>query len=357
MYQASGNQWLLANVNCTGYFRVNYNPQNWERLLKQLESNHKNIPVINRGQLIDDAFNLARAKYINTTLALNTTKYLRNETEYIPWESALENLDYFILMFDRSEVYGPMKAYMRKQVYNLYKYFEPYTMNMTVPQGHTEQYNQINAISVACSNDLEDCKKTASKLFREWMNNASNKIHPNLKSTIYCNAIAAGGEEEWDFAWQMYMNATIASEKDKLRYALSCTENVWILNRYLSYTLDPSKIRKMDSVSTINYIARNVVGQSLAWDFVRSQWSYISQEYGGGIMSLGSLIDGVTERFSTVFELQQLRQFQKDHGEGSFGSATRALQQAMERTEANIKWVQENKQTVLEWFRRETTNL
>uniref|UniRef100_A0A8C9W631 Aminopeptidase n=1 Tax=Scleropages formosus TaxID=113540 RepID=A0A8C9W631_SCLFO len=357
MYQASGNQWLLANVNCTGYFRVNYNPQNWERLLKQLESNHKNIPVINRGQLIDDAFNLARAKYINTTLALNTTKYLRNETEYIPWESALENLDYFILMFDRSEVYGPMKAYMRKQVYNLYKYFEPYTMNMTVPQGHTEQYNQINAISVACSNDLEDCKETASKLFREWMNNASNKIHPNLKSTIYCNAIAAGGEEEWDFAWQMYMNATIASEKDKLRYALSCTENVWILNRYLSYTLDPSKIRKMDSVSTINYIARNVVGQSLAWDFVRSQWSYISQEYGGGIMSLGSLIDGVTERFSTVFELQQLRQFQKDHGEGSFGSATRALQQAMERTEANIKWVQENKQTVLEWFRRETTNL
>lgn len=28
----------------------------------------------------------------------------------MPWESALSNLDFFSLMFDRSEVYGPMKV-------------------------------------------------------------------------------------------------------------------------------------------------------------------------------------------------------------------------------------------------------
>ncbi|MFT7813946.1 aminopeptidase N-like [Arapaima gigas] len=342
VYRTEKNQWLLANVNCTGYFRVNYNPENWERLLKQLETGHTVSP-----------FDMA--KYVSSTLALNTTIYLRNETEYIPWQSALQNLEYFILMFDRSEVYGPMKAYMRKQVYNLYENFEPYTRNLSVPQGHMEQYNQINAISVACSNDLENCTEMVSTLFGEWMKNESNNlIPPNLKSTIYCNAIAAGGEKEWDFAWRMYVNATIATEKDKLRYALSCTKSLWLLNRYLSYTLDPNKIRKMDFVSTINYIARNVIGQSLAWDFVRSQWSYISQEYGGGIMPLGALINGVTERFSSEFELQQLRQFQMEHEEESLGSATRALQQAIERTEANIKWVEENKKTVLDWFRQET---
>ncbi|XP_016366274.1 aminopeptidase Ey-like [Sinocyclocheilus rhinocerous] len=52
--------WLLANLNVTGYYRVNYDPQNWERLLTQLNSDHKVIPVLNRGQIIDDAFNLAR---------------------------------------------------------------------------------------------------------------------------------------------------------------------------------------------------------------------------------------------------------------------------------------------------------
>uniref|UniRef100_A0A674EVH4 Aminopeptidase n=1 Tax=Salmo trutta TaxID=8032 RepID=A0A674EVH4_SALTR len=352
-FKSEDGKWVLANINCMGYFRVNYDPANWDRLLSQLETNIHEIPLINRGQLIDDAFNLARAKHINVTLALRTTKYLRNDTEYIPWESALRNLDYFILMFDRSEVYGPMQAYMRKQVGGLYQHFENFT---TVPDDHSEQYNQINAISVACSNDIEDCQKMTKKLFDNWMTNkTSNPIQPNLKATIYCQAIAAGGEKEWEFAWGMFQNATTASEKDKLRFALSCTRKIWLLNRYLEYTLNPDKIRKMDAVSTINYIARNVAGQAIAWNFVRANWKYISLEYGGGIMSFGRLIEGVTQRFSTDFELQELRQFQSNYNEEELGSASRALEQAIERTQANIKWVKENKQTVLEWFRKESS--
>ncbi|XP_013979610.1 alanyl (membrane) aminopeptidase-like b [Salmo salar] len=352
-FKSEDGKWVLANINCMGYFRVNYDPANWDRLLSQLETNIHEIPLINRGQLIDDAFNLARAKHINVTLALRTTKYLRNDTEYIPWESALRNLDYFILMFDRSEVYGPMQAYMRKQVGGLYQHFENVT---TVPEDHSEQYNQINAISVACSNDIEDCQKMTKKLFDNWMTNkTSNPIQPNLKATIYCQAIAAGGEKEWEFAWGMFQNATTASEKDKLRFALSCTRKIWLLNRYLEYTLNPDLIRKMDAVSTINYIARNVAGQAIAWNFVRANWKYISLEYGGGIMSFGRLIEGVTQRFSTDFELQELRQFQSNYNEEELGSASRALEQAIERTQANIKWVKENKQTVLEWFRKESS--
>lgn len=48
--------------------------------------------------------------------------------------------------------------------------------------------------------------------------------------------------------------------------------------RYLEYTLDPTKIRKQDATSTIQYIARNVVGMPLAWNFVRAKWSYIFQQ-------------------------------------------------------------------------------
>lgn len=42
--------------------------------------------------------------------------------------------------------------------------------------------------------------------------------------------------------------------------------------RYLQYTLDPNKIRKQDATATINSIASNVVGQPLAWDFIRGNW-------------------------------------------------------------------------------------
>lgn len=58
-----------------------------------------------------------------------------------------------------------------------------------------------------------------------------SRIPSNLKVTVYCNAIAAGGVEEWDFGWQMFKNSTIAAEAEKLLYGLSCTKEPWLLNR------------------------------------------------------------------------------------------------------------------------------
>ncbi|KAF7238055.1 Thyrotropin-releasing hormone-degrading ectoenzyme, partial [Varanus komodoensis] len=55
----SEGNWLLGNINQTGYFRVNYDIRNWRLLIDQLMRNHKVISVSNRASLIDDAFNLA----------------------------------------------------------------------------------------------------------------------------------------------------------------------------------------------------------------------------------------------------------------------------------------------------------
>uniref|UniRef100_A0A8C5A4H5 Aminopeptidase n=1 Tax=Gadus morhua TaxID=8049 RepID=A0A8C5A4H5_GADMO len=345
-------QWVLANLDTVGYYRVNYDMANWESLLNALTSNHQDIPKINRAQLIDDAFNLARAKEISTILALRTTQYLTKETEYMPWESALDNLDFFYLMFDRSEVLGPMQAYLLKQVTPLFDHFRILTVDWTIiPPGHMDQYNQVNAIGKACSTGLPQCQTLVQGWFTSWMDNpAVNPIEPNLRSTVYCSAIAAGGAKEWDFAWDQFLKASIATEAEKLRAALACTKEPWLLNRYLEYTLNPSLIRKQDATSTIVYIASNVVGQPLAWDFIRDRWSYIFNQYGGGSFSFSNLINGVTERFSSKFELQQLEQFKKDNEAVGFGSGTLAVEQAIERTKANMMWISENKQQVLKWF-------
>uniref|UniRef100_A0A671SSU1 Uncharacterized protein n=1 Tax=Sinocyclocheilus anshuiensis TaxID=1608454 RepID=A0A671SSU1_9TELE len=163
---------------------------NWERLLNQLTENHEVIPVINRAQIVDDAFKLARAKIIPVTLALRTTKYLSEEREYM----------------------------------------------------------------------------------------------------------------------------------------------------YLGYTLDAAMIRKQDATSVIVYIASNPDDQTLAWNFVRRTGR------------IASLIRGITKTFSTESELEKLLQFKSDNSETGFGSGTAALEQAIEKTKANIKWVAENQREVTELY-------
>ncbi|NWT17755.1 AMPN Aminopeptidase, partial [Vireo altiloquus] len=355
-FRLDSSSWLLLNLNVTGYFRVNYNQENWDQLLNQLGTNHEVIPVINRAQIIDDAFNLARAKYVNVTLALNTTRFLSRETAYMPWQAALNDLQYFQLMFDRSEVFGAMSTYMKKQVTPLFNYYKNITNDWKdIPTGLMDQYNEINAISTACSYGITECQDLATGYLRRWQENATNNpVPPNLRSAIYCSMVATGGEEAWDFLWDRFREATVVSEADKLRTALSCSPHPWILNRYLQYTLDPTKIRKQDATSTINSIASNVVGQPLAWDFIRGNWRTLFSQYGGGSFSFSRLILSVTQRFSSEFELQQLEQFKKDNQDIGFGSGTRALEQALERTRANINWVKENQATVLKWFQDES---
>uniref|UniRef100_A0A8C8HKQ2 Aminopeptidase n=1 Tax=Oncorhynchus tshawytscha TaxID=74940 RepID=A0A8C8HKQ2_ONCTS len=322
----TSGHWVLANINVTGYYRVNYDLGNWERLLFQLSTNHQVIPVINRAQLVDDAFNLARAKLIPTTLALKTTKYLSKEIEYVPWESALNNLDYFYLMFDRTEVYGTMQHYVRNLVTPLFQHFKTITADWSkVPDGHNEQYNQVNAIRMACSSGLVECQNLTKSWYSQWKADPDNNlIHPNLRMTVYCSAIAAGGAAEWDFGWDMFKTATIASDADKLMSSLACTKDHELLNKYLRYTLDSDKIRKQDATSVIVYISSNVQGQTLAWDF--NTFSFTPMTWG------------------------ILQKFKEDNSKIGFGSGTLALEQAIERTTANIKWVDENKKKVWDWF-------
>lgn len=352
LFKAAADDWVLLNINVTGYYQVNYDENNWKKIQNQLMSRPENIPVINRAQVIYDSFNLASAGRVPVTLALNNTLFLKNEIEYMPWQAAVSSLNYFKLMFDRTQVYGPMQNYLRKQVEPIFLYFENLTKNWTeIPENLMDQYSEINAISTACSNGLSKCEELAKTLFSQWMNNPGvNPINPNLRSTIYCNAIAQGGQAEWDFAWSQLQKAELVNEADKLRSALACTNHVWLLNRYLSYTLNPNLIRKQDATSTITSIASNIIGQSLAWDFIRSNWKKLFEDYGGGSFSFSNLIQGVTRRFSTEFELQQLEEFKENNMDVGFGSGTRALEQALEKTKANIKWVKENKEVVLNWF-------
>uniref|UniRef100_A0A8D3BW13 Aminopeptidase n=1 Tax=Scophthalmus maximus TaxID=52904 RepID=A0A8D3BW13_SCOMX len=337
----SGHDWVLANTNVSGYFRVNYDLDNWGRLA---------LSIINRAQIIDDAFNLSE-----NTSDIVCLQSMRTITTSLG--SQLRNLNYYILMFDRTEVYGALQAYLRKQIQPLFEHFKSITADWTkVPTGHTDQYNQINAIGIACSMGVGSCRELIKSWYRQWMANPShNPIHPNLKSTVYCSAIAFGGAEEWDFAWTMFKNATLASEASRLRSAMACTKKPWLLNRYLEYTLDPTKIRKQDATSTIQTISGNVVGMPLAWNFIRAKWSYIFHQYGRGSFSFSNLVGGITRRFSTEFELQELKKFKEDNLRVGFGSATLVLEQAIEKTTANIKWVTENKAHVLQWLTDEST--
>ncbi|MPC09521.1 Aminopeptidase N [Portunus trituberculatus] len=110
-------QWVIFNVQETGYYRVNYDDKNWKLLIEQLKVDHTKIHVNNRAQLIDDALNLARAGQLSYSLPMDLIAYLKNETSYTPWATALNNLAYIDKLFSRTGTYGSLKTCLKTNPY------------------------------------------------------------------------------------------------------------------------------------------------------------------------------------------------------------------------------------------------
>lgn len=110
--EVESGEWVIFNPQVAHYYRVNYDLQNWKLITQFLNDPQKyaEIAAANRAQLIDDAMNLARADFLDYTVALDVTKYLRHEREYVPWKTAISNLLYIDSMLIRLPDYHLMKV-------------------------------------------------------------------------------------------------------------------------------------------------------------------------------------------------------------------------------------------------------
>lgn len=90
---------------------MNYESDNWRRLVQQLNDSHEAIHQLNRAQLIDDSFNLARAGMLGYSTALDLSTYLKYEEDRIPWYTAVDCLTYVVERMRRSPYgYGYIKV-------------------------------------------------------------------------------------------------------------------------------------------------------------------------------------------------------------------------------------------------------
>ena len=80
--EVTASEPLVVNVQQTGFYRVNYDSQNWELLSNGLIKDHQAFHRINRAQILDDALNLGRSGILDYPTTLRVTEY-REETDYL----------------------------------------------------------------------------------------------------------------------------------------------------------------------------------------------------------------------------------------------------------------------------------
>ncbi|XP_046683122.1 aminopeptidase N-like isoform X2 [Homalodisca vitripennis] len=343
--QASSTEWVVFNNKFAGLYRVNYDKDNWNLLADVLNSpDYTKIDVLNRVQILSDALDLAWRGDLPYPLAFRLVSYLKHETEYLPWRAALNTLNNIDRMMRRTPKYGQFREYMRELLQPIYNKFSKMTQQ---PDTYEGIKHQSLILSWSCRFDIGDCVSQAKDLFRQWqLSPETNMIPKDLRSLVYCQGVKAGGEKAWEFIWQKYRASNVGTEQSQMLGALSCSREVWLINRYLEWSIDESSgIRRQDSSTVFGSVAHTDMGYYLAQRFFTRNIQRIYKYHGPKATRLGRYIASLAEQMIYNDELVELKRVTDENGD-VLNDSKLAISQSLESVAVNIAWLQNNYETI-----------
>lgn len=167
------NDWYIVNYKQTGFYRVNYDTSSWKALIHKLNNKgFEAIPVLNRAQIIDDLFNLARANYVEYELLMDASAYLKKETNHLPWKAFFNGLSYIYERFEQGSFQTDFKKYVLNLLSNMYK---KVGFNDREDDEHLDKLNREMILQWTCKLNQEECVKTSQNLFAAWRKNISER--------------------------------------------------------------------------------------------------------------------------------------------------------------------------------------
>ncbi|XP_042892988.1 endoplasmic reticulum aminopeptidase 1-like isoform X2 [Penaeus japonicus] len=337
-------KWIKFNVGQRGFYRVTYDEGGWDALIHVLQTEPQTLSPADRASLLDDAFTLVKAGTINATVALNLSLYLKRESLYIPWHTALNHLFSWVQLLFNYPAHTLMLEYIHTLILPHYE-----RVGWKDTGTHIERLlrSEILMAAVECGNI--QAIEEAQKRFAAWRNK-NESIPPNLRSVVYKTGVRYGTEEDWRHCWQVYNTSSIPSEKSLMLKAMAQTRDPWLMQQYLEYTLDSSKIRPQDVMIVLREVSQNPGGRLSAWRMVRQHWTQISQLFGHGSFTIGAIIKAVTSPFTSAFDLGEVESF---FSNVDVGPGERALAQALETIRLHIQWHEHNLDDVTQWLHQQ----
>ncbi|KAJ8973357.1 hypothetical protein NQ317_001401 [Molorchus minor] len=342
-------KWIILNNQQTGYYRVNYDDGLWERIRGALlRSNFDGIPQLNRAQIVDDLFNLARSGHVRYTKIFRVLRFLYNDDSYYTWYPALAGYNFLLRRVGEDSSLGVMIGWSVLEIMTRFYISAPITELKEDDQIYT--FKQILAHTWACRLRAPNCIEEVRGQFSEYK---LSGIRPNrnLRGIVYCYGLRYSNDTtDWDFLWNAYTTSSnLETEQITILSALGCTRNRALLKGYLLKSItNNSGIRPQDADSVFSSVySGSTIGAEVAFDFLMENHVAIAEKYQGWD-SLGNLVRGVAERFTTQVQVDRLRNFtQTNNLPDTFRIVAN---EALEAAEANLKWLAQHEEELTAYF-------
>ncbi|XP_006618740.2 aminopeptidase N-like [Apis dorsata] len=328
---------IIFNALQTGYYRVNYDKENWKLLNDYLNSsNYTKLSPITRAQLIDDALNLARVNQLSYDVALNLTLYLHKEVDYMPWQTTFRNLNFLNIMMRASEHYQMFNTYVTWLMRSLVEKMD------YKPKSNDDHFTKILRPTImywGCRAGVENCVDYVNNEFNEWLNDSKKELDANLKNNILCAGLRNSDSEAWDRTWNVVKNIMDEDERNNLSPILACSSSSEVLEKYLLQTLETNSSLSFSTVYR-NIINEHPMGVDIVLKVLNDKYKSLNKTEH----NLKSYLDIIANSVTTKEQLEKLLNLIWKEGLQD-NQANMML-----KANSNIDWLEHNKKSIEEWL-------
>ena len=336
---SSDADWFKVNSDQTGFFRVNYSREDWDRLVPAIRS--LALPATDRLGIQNDAYALSRAGILGVTQFLSLAAAYQNETDASVWSDLASNLREIDLLLAAEPYHGRFRAACRDL-------FAPAAArsgwDARHGEGHLDALLRSTVLSQAGAYQDSETIRQATDKFKQYLEDRS-AVAPDLRGVVISLAAQAGDRVTYDQIWDLEKETSLAEEKIRLLLSLARFTQPELLQETLDRALTDD-VRSQDTITVVTAVAGNLDGRQLAWDFVKDRWGEFDRRYGGGGFGLMRLVS-VCGNFTDQEHLDEVEQFFASH---PAPAAERTIRQAKERINLHIAWLGNNRSQLGEWF-------
>ncbi len=334
-----GESWFKVNPDQTGFFRVNYSQEDWERLVPAIRQ--RQLPATDRLGIQNDAYALSRAGLLPVSQFLSLASAYENEDDASVWSDLASNLHDINSMLADEPIFEAFQSFARNLIAPaaLRSGWEP-----RAGEGHLDALLRTTVLSQAGSYGDGAVLSQAMDMFHMFLEDR-DKVHPDLRGVVFSLAGHAGDEATYRQLWELKNRAPIQEEEMRLLLGLSRFSQPELLTETLERSLT-SDVRSQDTISVVTAVAANVKGRDLAWQFVKDNWEEFDRRYGGGGFGLMRLVS-ICGHFNDETRIEEVEAFFRDH---PAPAGERTIRQSLERVRLNSRWLGRNRGSLADWF-------
>lgn len=293
------DQTIQLNVGGDGHYLTEYDDQ----LFIGLRRRFSDLSTIDKIELLQESFFLSQLGRCNISQQLD----LLSEAGYETNQAIIGKVAGLTAGLDRLvDLNSDEQAALRQFVSGLFK-----GQFTRIFQGHTDDINDTKARPIILSRLVyaqdEQAIAYCDDLYQQHVADIS-QIDSNLRSVVLSAEVRLARTGVFDQLWELYLSVQDVELRLDICSALTATTDLSQADKLLTGSTVTTLIRPQDNYYFISGLMVNRYTRSTAWCWIRHNWSWIEEVFGGD-MNYDSYVQVAGHHLSTDDQLVEYDNF------------------------------------------------